>query len=82
MLEKAPLAEYVPLKYPWDKSDDTPKLTGIPPDALILAEFRGLKKKLDEMKESLASGFEDTLKRELDDREVGGAAYNKMAEMV
>ena len=80
MLETAPFADYVTSKYPWDKTSDTPEITGIPPDVLVLAEFESMRTKMDEMKISIGSDFEKTLKKELDDREVGGTVFTKMSE--
>ena len=50
MLEQVPFSKYVCTRYPWNKTSDTPIITGIPPDVLILAEFESLRNKLDDMK--------------------------------
>ena len=36
--------DLVRVAYPWDKTEDTPQFTGIPPHILILAELEELKK--------------------------------------
>ena len=82
MIESSSLGEYVTVKYPWNKTDDTPEISGIPPDVLVLAEFEGMKNQLKEMQSSMESNFQTMVRRELDDREVGGAAYSKVSEMM
>ncbi len=81
-LEKIPLAEHVTIAYPWNKTSDTPEVTGIPPDVLLMAEFESMRIQLREMRASIACEFAQTLRKELDDREVGGIAYAKTAEMM
>jgi len=81
-LEQIPLVEHVTIAYPWNKTSDTPEVTGIPPDVLIMAEFESMRIQLREMKASITGQFAQTLRKELDDREVGGIAYAKMTEMM
>ena len=68
--------------YPWNKTSDTPEVTGIPPDILVMAEFESMRIQLREMTASITGEFTQTLRKELDDREVGGIAYGKMTEMM
>ena len=39
-----PSAELVVVKYPWNATDDTPEITGLPPDIMLLAEIESLKR--------------------------------------
>jgi hypothetical protein len=68
--------------YPWNKTSSTPEITGIPPDVLILAKFEDMQNQFHDMQISITTHFEKTLKRELDDQELGGSAYTKNAEMM
>ncbi len=82
LLDDIPLANYVKVVYPWNKTGCTPEITGIPPDVLILAEFEDMQNQFCDMQISITIHFEKTLKRELDDQELGGSAYAKMAKMM
>ena len=72
MLETMPLQDCVTVKYPWNSTVDTPDFTGIPADILIIAKFESVMQKMEEMEVKLCARFEDTLRRELDERKVGG----------
>jgi hypothetical protein len=72
MLETMPLQDFVTVKYPWNSTVDTPDFTGIPADILIIAKFESVMQKMEEMEAKLCARFEDTLRRELDERKVGG----------
>ena len=82
LLEKAPVVEHLTVKYPWNKTSDTPEFTGIPPDILILAEFESMKIRLEEMQLSLEVSIERALKRELDARAVGTIMGEQMTAMM
>ena len=82
MIESSPHAQHVTTKFPWDKTDDTPELTGLPPDVLALAEFESMRLQISKLKADLESSFESTLKRELDGRAVGGAGYAQAEEIM
>ena len=43
VVETIPVAEYVATMHPWGKTSDTPGITGIPPDVMILAEIKEFK---------------------------------------
>ena len=60
---------------------DTPDFTGIPPDILILAKFESMTLQLEEMQRSLNASFEATLKRELDNRKIGGSDSAQLADI-
>ena len=81
MLETIPLQDKVTVKYPWNSTIDTPDFTGIPPDILILAKFESMTLQLEEMQRKLSEGFEATLRRELDNRNIGGSDNAYMAEI-
>lgn len=81
-LEQIPLVEHVTVLYPWNKTSDTPEVTGIPPDILVMAEFESMRIQLREMTASITGEFTQTLRKELDEREVGGIAYGKMTDMM
>jgi len=82
MLETAPHSDCVTQKYPWNKTSATPELTGIPPDVLVLSEFESMRQQLADMKSSIKTDFENTLKSELDERDIGGEPYRRMNEMM
>ena len=48
--ETIPSAELVVVKYPWDATDDTPEITGLPPDIMLLAEIESLKRNMADLK--------------------------------
>lgn len=81
MLETIPLQDRVTVKYPWNSTIDTPDFTGIPPDILILAKFESMTLQLEAMQKSLNASFEATLKRELDNRQVGGSNDARLADI-
>jgi hypothetical protein len=66
LLDDIPLATYVKVAYPWNKTTSTPEITGIPPDVLILAEFEDMQNQFHDMQISITTHFEKTLKRGLD----------------
>ena len=81
-LEKTPLLDFITVKYPWNKTSETPEITGIPPDVLILAKFESLTQQLEEMRLSMEANYEIVLRRELDSREVGGSDHRRMSELM
>ena len=83
LLERAPpLDEYITVKYPWNKTSDTPELTSIPPDVLIMSEFEMMKEYMANMRISLEASFDTALKRELDARAFGSAMHSQMSQMM
>jgi hypothetical protein len=82
MTKVMPYVDKVCVNYPWDKTSDTPKITGISPDVLILAQFESVCREMERMKNSMTLSFEPVLKSELDAREIGGAAYAPVHAMV
>ena len=58
--------------YPWNNTDYTPKITGVPPHVLLVAEMEVLKAKFD----NLRLDINDDIKGMLDERGVGGNEFN------
>jgi hypothetical protein len=82
LLNTIPHSEYLTVLYPWNKTVDTPEITGIPPDVLILAEFEDMRQHFRLLEQSMKTHFEEILERQLNDRDVGGSSYSKMSEMI
>ena len=55
----------------WEKSESTPMFTGIPPHVVILANFEGLKNKMERIRSEVHEDFSE----EMDNRGVGGVAF-------
>ena len=53
--------------YPWDATSDTPKLIGVPPHLILMAEIEDLKNKIERLKVTIKSNMNNAL----DKREVG-----------
>ena len=58
--------------YPWNSTVDTPKITGVPPHVLLMAELEELKIKFDALQNSIKSDMKDAL----DERGVGGSEFH------
>jgi hypothetical protein len=89
LIDTIPFAEFVTVAYPWNKTSDTPKISGIPTDILILAEFEDMRIQFEDMRHhfqqmeiSLKQHFNETLTKELNSRDVGGAAFSQMSLMM
>ena len=81
MTKVMPYADKDCVKYPWDKTSNTPEITGIPPDVLILAKFESVYGEMEVMITSMTLSFQQMLKSELDTREIGGSAYAQVHAM-
>jgi hypothetical protein len=66
------IIEVAQIAYPWNKSDDTPELSGVPPHVLALAEMEGLKQEIARLHNNLMTDF----KKELDTRGFASTEYN------
>ena len=65
--------------YPWEKTDRTPRYTGIPPHVVLLAEMA----KVVSGQEKLPEEIKDLMVKELDERELEpGANVKKILEVV
>ena len=71
IIETIPHSEYITVRYPWNKTADTPEITGIPPDILILAEFESVREGLISLRTSIADSVQSLLVAELDRRSLG-----------
>ena len=60
------------IAYPWEATSDTPKLTGVPPHVLLMAEIEDLKNKFETLKIAIKGDMKDAL----DERGVGGSEYH------
>lgn len=59
------------VKYPWNKSMQTPCISGVPPHVLLMSEMESLKISLNEHRNSIING----MRNELDQRNIGGDSY-------
>jgi hypothetical protein len=80
--EEIPFEDKVVVKHPWDASDDTPEITGLPPDIVLLAELESMHRDMAALKADLMSSFESTLIAQLDQREVGGSGFARGNEII
>ena len=60
------------IAYPWDSTADTPKITGVPPHVLLMAEIEDLKIKFQALQVQIKSDMKDAL----DERGVGGSEFH------
>ena len=49
------------VRFPWEKSEYTPIFTGIPPHVVILANFEGLKKKMEAIRSEVHDDFTEEM---------------------
>ena len=70
------------MRYPWDATDDTPEITGLPPDIVLLAELESVQREMAALKADLKASFKSTLVEQLDQREVGGSGFARGNEIV
>jgi hypothetical protein len=66
------IKKVVRVAYPWDRTEDTPRFTGIPPHVTLLAQMEEMKKHIDELEKKVVSHFE----RALDARGIGGSEFH------
>ncbi len=59
------------VRFPWDSNMYTPPFSGIPPHVTILANLRGLKEDVKELRHQVHKDFVE----EMDERGIGGVAY-------
>ena len=58
--------------FPWDATEDTPKLTGVPPHVVLMAEIEDLKNKFQGLQATIKHDMTDAL----DERGVGGSEFH------
>ena len=80
--DAVPFQDKVVVKYPWNETVDTPKITGLPPDVILLSKLEKMKREMDTLKADLQASFESTLTRQLDEREVGGSGFARGNEII
>ena len=73
--DDTPFPEKVAVKCPWDATRETPEITGVPPDIVLLTEMELLQQKMQDLKDELKLSFELTLIDQLDQRKVGGSGF-------
>lgn len=83
-----PYADHVVTRHLWDRTQDTPELTGLPPDVLYMAQVKTLLLRFENMQESLLADNDRILtemmtglEKSLDNRAVGGDGYGQMREI-
>lgn len=59
------------IRFPWNKTGDTPLFTGIPPHVLLMASIETLKASLKSQQNQIIS----EMRKELDNRHVGGDSF-------
>ena len=77
-----PFEDKIVVKYPWDATDDTPEITGLPLDTVLLAKLESMQLKMKAMLDEQHARFESTLNDQLDRREVGGSNYARGDEIL
>ena len=66
-----PIRRCAVIKFPWNKSDETPLFTGIPPHVIMMSEMEVLKEVILSQKGDILYG----LKEELNKRNIGGDTF-------
>ena len=86
--EAIPHADRVVTRFPWDKTTDTPAITGLPPDVLYMAEIEILRHQFAELKDAILLDSNrmihtiiDGIENSLDRRAVGGDGYGLSREI-
>ena len=74
------IRSYAVIRYPWNKTSNTPLFTGLPPHIMIMVEMEELKSVLKKQRSEIVGDARDELNR----REVGGDAFiaNEILEEV
>ena len=70
------------VKHPWDATSETPEITGIPPDIMLLTKMESLQWKMQDLSDELKLSFESTLVEQLDQRQVGGSGFVRGNEIL
>ena len=60
------------IAYPWNSTEFTPKITGVPPHVLLMSKMENLLIKFDKMRGDIKEDFNGVL----DNRGVGGSEYH------
>ena len=59
--DNIPFPEKVVLKHPWDATDNTPMITGIPLDIVLFVKMKGVQRKMADLLADQKARFESTL---------------------
>ena len=62
------------VRFPWNKTRDTPFLTGVPPHILMMSDMKRFEKRLN----ALGSEMMEGMKEELNKRDIGGGMYHAL----
>ena len=65
------IKSYATIRYPWNKTCNTPILTGVPPHVMIMVEMEELNTVLKDQPREIAADLRD----ELNKRHIGGDAF-------
>ena len=63
MTDTIPSTELVQTAFPWDATEDTPSITGIPPHTTLLAEIENLRLFITDLKVMLKKDIKIILKK-------------------
>ena len=66
------LQQLAVVKFPWEATPDTPKMSGIPPHVMMMSDLKRLETKLDTMSDQLMT----RMVTELNDRDIGGGMHH------
>ena len=66
------LCKLAVVRYPWNKTRDTPFLTGVPPHILMMSDMKRFENKLD----NIRSEMMESMQEELNKRDIGGGVYH------
>jgi hypothetical protein len=80
--EKIPYEDHVVTRFPWNRTSDTPEISGLPIDVLYMSKIETLLEQISELKEALImdnarleKSIVDKVEHSLDMRSVGGEGY-------
>ena len=63
--------KYAEVRFPWNKTENTPLFTGVPPHVAVLSEMEIMKKMMNEQTGTIC----ESLRKEMDSRRVGGTEF-------
>ena len=70
------------MKCPWDATEDTPQITSLAPDIILLDEIESVKCDMAELKAELKTSFNSTLVKQLDKCDIGSSCFARRNEIV
>ena len=75
LTKKIPSVAYVRTVFPWEATNDTMYITGIPPHTTLIYEIESLQCIIQYFKVSITRDIKGLLKDNLDAREIGGLVF-------